>query len=232
MFKLTLTHNNKYSEIPQPNPMRWRIMLRDKKELISQSGLIRCRDFFNDLVAARVANKQFGIYGFNNKDIKFNKFGLYFLLSDIANADKFIENVNNTLNVKLKEQLDCSVLLWKQSDKEVVARIPNKVWDNTYFISLATMALRLSNYNIVYQSWEDMFSATAPSATVDKAFDAPTREYASAHGFSLPDAVKDYWFYAGPQYNNKAKEENQTSHIIHNNGAKGWVTQMKLAGVI
>ena len=58
MFKLTLTHNNKYSEIPQPNPMRWRIMLRDKKELISQSGLIRCRDFFNDLVAARVANKQ------------------------------------------------------------------------------------------------------------------------------------------------------------------------------
>jgi hypothetical protein len=232
MFKLTLTHNTTYSEIPQPNPMRWRIVLRDKKELISQSGLIRCRDFFNDLVAARVAKKAFGIYGFNTKDIKFNKYGLYFLLSDIADAYKFIDNVNNTLNVKLKEQLDCSVLLWKQSDKEVVVRIPNKVWDNTYFVSLATLALRLCNYNIVYQSWEEMFSVTSPCTTVDNAIDALTREYACTNGFSLPDAVKDYWFYAGPQYNNKAPEENQTSHIIHNNGAKGWVTQMKLAGVI
>ena len=49
MFKIKNTHKITYSEVGQPNPLRWRIMLRRKDTLHSQSGLIKCKDFFNDV---------------------------------------------------------------------------------------------------------------------------------------------------------------------------------------
>ena len=65
MFKLTIKHKQTYGEIPQANPLRWRIMYREKKELVSQSALIKCKDFFNDVVAWKNAQAEIKIYGFD-----------------------------------------------------------------------------------------------------------------------------------------------------------------------
>jgi len=40
-----------YAEMPQPNPLSWRIMHKRGDTLVSQSCPIRCKDFFNDVVA-------------------------------------------------------------------------------------------------------------------------------------------------------------------------------------
>lgn len=228
MFNLDITHNNTYGEISQPNPIRWRIMYRKKNTLHSQSGLIKCKDFFNDLVAKKKTKKTFKIYGFDSATIKFNKFGLYLLLTEIHHPTTFISNVEKTLNEKLKEQLNVEIKMFPQGNHSVVIMIPTKLWTCTYYISLATMVLRLCNYAHTYECWDDLYSPTSPINTVDGAFTARAKNYTKQNGFILPEKYLKYWFFASPKYNSRKRGWLNSVSIVHNNGCSSWCNAMEI----
>lgn len=221
MFKLSITHKNCYNEIGQSNPLRWRIMFKEKDTLHSQSGLLKCKDFFNDVVAWKVKKAKFCIYKFNNT-IKFNRFGVYLLLTNVYDADRFIESVECALNSKLYNDLQVSLKVYKQGKDKVVVLIPNKLWKNTYHISLVTMMLRVCNYNYCFKYWEDFFKEDSPLLTVERVFNKETIDFTLANGFILPKKWKSCWYNAGWGWNGRAKKE-LNALTIHNNGVVNWV---------
>ena len=225
MFKTKITHKNTYSEINQPNPLRWRIMHREKDTLTSQSGLIKCKDFFNDVVAYKNAEHKFSIYGFKN-EIKFNRYGVYFLLIKIADRDKFFANLD-VLNQRLQQDLDTKVSYYKaaRGKDRAIIHIPNPLWKSTYYISLVTMLIRLCNYNYEYKEWEDFFKPDAPMNTVDGAFNDKAKALTKTHGFALPQA-KDYWYYARYGFTSQSNKP-LSSSVIHNNGCSDWAMALE-----
>jgi hypothetical protein len=220
MFKLNITHEGTYAEIDQNNPLRWRIMHRVKDTMKSQSHIIKCKDFFNDVVAWRMAKKELYIYRFSNK-IKFNKYGVWLHLTNIDNMELFLSNMD-VVNAKLKEQLDVSVRIEKHSDSELLIMIPSKVWSSTYYISLLSLAIRWCNYNIAYKTWEEMFNIDSPAYKAeDEACNEKTLGFVQKHGFAV-DKAKELWYNAGHKYNSNSKEP-VISSIVHDNGICGWV---------
>lgn len=216
-----------YAEMPQPNPLTWRIMFRSKDTLTSQSNPIKCKDFFNDVVAYKNGKNEFSIYSFKNK-VKFNKDGLYVLLSDIANVDAFMYNLA-VVAVKLDSDLGVDIGTYPQPNGEVVIVIPNKVFKTTYYVSLLTMMIRCCNYPVKYESWEDIFNENAPMNTVDKAFDTDAKAYTKTKGFYLKPKFRKLWYNSTSGYNS-ASEYKICASIVHNNGVCNWVRSMKEAG--
>lgn len=227
MFKITLNTHPTYGEIGQPNPMRWRIMYRNKNTLESQSNLIKCKDFFNDVVAYKQADKQFKMYNFDNK-VKFNRFGLYMHLTEIGKVDLFLSNLA-VLNERLEQDLDTRVKAFKQGKKQVVIHIPNKLWKNTWYISLVTMLIRCCNYDKAYEKWDDFFAADAPMNTAENAFTPAAKTNAQKIGFKLPAKYTKFWWWSGDVYNSSNKDAFNPSSI-HNNGVSAWSNFLKLEG--
>lgn len=225
MFELNITHKNTYSEIAQANPLRWRVMLRDKKVLHSQSGLIKCKDFFNDIVAWKHGGHQFNIYSFNNQ-VKFNRFGLYMLLTSITDKKQFLSNLD-ALNERLKKDLNTKISTYSlpKDENSLVIHIPNPVWQNTYYVSLATMMIRLCNYKFNYKTWEDFFAPDSPLNTVETAFNDQAKAYTKEKGFTLPEKYRGLWYNARMGWNSRDKAEIRAA-IIHNNGCSDWATSM------
>ena len=220
MFKLKITHKNTYSEVGQANPLRWRIMLRKGDTLHSQSGLLKCKDFFNDVVAYKRAKLKFKIYSFEN-DVKFNREGLYLHLTEIQNQDTFCDNMN-VLNQTIFDDLQTIVGYTKQADGSVVICIPHKLWNNTYYISLVTMMIRLCNYNTKYDTWESFFAKTAPIYTIETAFSLKAQAYVLEKGFRIPRKLRGMYFWAGKDYHSK-NQPKPMANIVHNNGVSNWV---------
>jgi hypothetical protein len=220
MFKLKNTHKITYSEVGQPNPLRWRIMLRKKDTLHSQSGLIKCKDFFNDVVAWKQGKHRFKIYLFDNK-ITFNRAGLYFILTGISNREMFLANLD-VLNEKIKENLNTKISYYTTARKsKVVIHIPNPLWENTYYISVVSMMIRLCNYNCVYKKWEDFFHADAPMNTAENAFNPKAKALVLTNGFTIPKVAKGCWYYARFGWTSKSDKPVHGT-TVHNNGASDW----------
>jgi len=228
MFKINITHKNTYAEIDQANPLRWRIMHRDKQTLTSQSGLMKCKDFFNDVVAWRKSNKKFGIYSFQN-DIKFNRAGVYFILSHIYDKKMFLQNLS-IVNERLKTDLNVKISTYSypKDSTRLIIHIPNALWESTYRISLVTMLIRVCNYNMVYTTWDEIFSKDAPMCTTEKAFNPETIKFTQENGFILPEKFQKYWYFARFGWNSEAAKP-ITPTVIHNNGCTDWCTAMKEA---
>jgi len=224
MFKLDITHNTKYGEVAQVNPLRWRIMHRDKKTLTSQSGLIKCRDFFNDVVAWKQAQYKFGIYSFQN-DVKFNKAGLYFHLTNIDQITRFKKNIA-VLNKRLLEDCNTKLSVYTQGSKQVVLHIPNALWESTYQISAVSMLIRVANYKYEFTDWDSIFSDESPLCTIETSFSADAKALVKAQGFKVPEKATGCWYYDINGFNSKSKTEFYNS-IIHNNGCSRWAAALK-----
>jgi hypothetical protein len=223
MFKIKLlkTHNKQYAELDQPNPLRWRIMHRKGDELVSQSSLIKCKDFFNDVVAWKKAKHAFIIYDFKNK-IKFNKEGLYVHLTEVGPL--FIQNMSLVID-RLEEDLKVNLCFWEQEDG-VVVLIPHKVFSSTYYISLLSMLIRLCNYNVEYKSWDDFFDAKAPLNTIEGAFTKQAKKFTHKNGFKLLTKYRKLWYNSSNGWNSASNKPLMAS-VIHNNGVCDWVRSME-----
>jgi len=233
MFNIIEEHTNRvtYTESPQPNPLQWRILFREKEVMTTQAQWMKCRDYLNDVVAKR-NGVEFGIYGFNNKDIKFNKYGLYIQLRNISNKELFGHNMG-VLNAKLHEQLGVTIAVYDQGEGEVVIRLPNILLESTYTMSLATMMIRLSNYGMQFNSWEDFFSDKSPMNTTERIWHLKYQKIVKDLGFLVPEKYRKYWFYAGTAYNSKCEAVSATwSGTIHNNGAMSWVVYLLQEGAV
>ena len=226
MFKINVLkkHRGQYAEIDQPNPLRWRIMHRKKDVLTSQSCLIKCKDFFNDVVAWKKAKKAFVIYGFRN-NIKFNREGLYLHLTEVGEMDVFVNNlykVNQRIFDDLKVYLEYTIM----DDYSIVVMIPNQLWSNTYYISLVSMMIRLCNYNVKYDTWDSFFDDNAPINTVEEAFNDNAKAFTKKNGFKLLTKYRKLWYNSTDGWNSASGKE-LIGSIIHNNGVCDWVKSME-----
>jgi hypothetical protein len=229
MFKIVQNDKSTYCEVPQTNPLRWKTLFREADgSFVDQSGWIKCKDFYNDTVAYFKEGSVFSIYSYKNA-IKKNEEGVYFLLKFIADKESFLHNIE-ALNPQLSFDLGTCLECWDQGDDEVVILIPNELWESTYQISLVTMMIRLCNYGVVYEKWDDFFAEKAPINTVEHAFTEDAKKNAQKWGFKVPEPFGEYWYYCGPEYNSKVKPK-QTGGYIHNNGVSNWSEFMKQEGL-
>jgi hypothetical protein len=225
-LKINQSNNKTYCEVPQTNPLRWKTLYRNNDgSFFDQSGWVKCKDFYNDTVAFRKAGSVFSIYGYEN-NIKMNDEGIYFLLKYIKDKPSFFHNLE-VVNKQLFDDLECVIAATDHEKDELVILIPNELWESTYRISMITMVVRLCNYGVKYESWEDMWKAGAPSQQIEHAFTKDAKENALKLGFKVPPQFTKYWYYAGPDYNSE-KNPKQTGGIIHNNGVSNWSQFMKL----
>ena len=228
MFKTNILEQHipeLYAEMGQPNPLRWRIMHRKGDVLTSQSHSIKCKDFFNDVVAYRVGKHRFSIYNFKN-NIKFNREGMYLLLTEIANREQFLYNFA-VVAVKLEEDLNITLQNFDVEDG-VVVLIPQKVLRSTYYVSLLTMMIRCCNYNVKYESWDDFFTKDAPMQTTENAFTKEAKEYTQQNGFVLPEGFAHRWYSSCFGWSSDS-DKPVTATVIHNNGVCDWVKSIKEA---
>ena len=226
MFELKILkkHTGEYAEVDQPNPLRWRIMHRSKDVLTSQSCLIKCKDFFNDVVAWKKAKKSFTIYGFKN-NIKFNIGGLYVHLTDIGDVNTFLHNLW-VVDERLEQDLKLGMDWYVQEDDSVVVLIPHKVFNSTYYISLLSMLIRLCNYNIKYEDWDSIFDENAPINTIEGAFNDNAKAFTQKNGFRLLPKYRKLWYNSTDGWNS-ASGKDLIASIIHNNGVCDWVKSME-----
>jgi hypothetical protein len=225
MFEINILkkHKGQYAEIDQPNPLRWRIMHRSKDVLTSQSCLIKCKDFFNDVVAWKKAKKAFVIYSFKN-NIKFNRNGLYVLLTEISDEKIFLSNIE-IVEQRLWQDLR-ETLVMDRVDDGFVVLIPHKVFSNTYYISLFSMLIRLCNYNTKYTDWDSFFDKDAPLNTVEEAFNDNAKAFTQKNGFKLLTKYRKLWYNSTNGWNSASGKE-LIGSIIHNNGVCDWVKSME-----
>ena len=225
MFEINILkkHKGQYAEIDQPNPLRWRIMHRSKDVLTSQSCLIKCKDFFNDVVAWRKAKKAFVIYSFKN-NIKFNRNGLYVLLTEISDEKIFLSNIE-IVEQRLWQDLR-ETLVMDRVDDGFVVLIPQKVFNSTYYISLLSMLIRLCNYNTEYTTWDSIFDENAPLNTVEEAFNKTAKAFTQKNGFKLLTKYRKLWYNSTNGWNS-ASGKDLIGSIIHNNGVCDWVKSME-----
>ena len=226
MFEVNILkkHKGQYAEIDQPNPLRWRIMHRSKDVLTSQSCLIKCKDFFNDVVAWKKAKKSFTIYGFKN-NIKFNREGLYVHLTDIEDVNTFLHNLY-VMDERLERDLKIGMSWYVQEDNSIVVLIPHKVFSNTYYISLLSMLIRLCNYNTKYADWDSVFDENAPINTIEEAFTDKAKTFTQKNGFKLLTKYRKLWYNSTDGWNS-ASGKDLIASIIHNNGVCDWVKSME-----
>jgi hypothetical protein len=228
-FNLKLTIAAHYIEIGQKNPLRWRMMYREKDgSFVDQTDWIKCKDFFNDTVAYFKTGELFDIYGYSNKKLK-NEEGVYFLLNFIENVPRFLANIA-VMNEQLKQDLGCAV--WAEAvesdPKQVMICIPMECWATTYRMSMVTFVIRLCNYPVEYKKWADFWAPDAPSRKVEAAFQGNAHANAEKGGFTVPAAYSNYWWFAGPKYNSEVWKDKLglVSSVIHNNGVSNWSAYM------
>lgn len=219
MFKITHTAEEFYTEAPQPNPLRWQLMLKNADGVFeSQTHTLKCRDFFNDVVSAR-NGFSFHIYGFDSSTLSFNEEGLYILLSNVH--PMWEKNATTMVSPEMEKAWGIPLTYSKHDDK-ILVLIPNQALANTYSISLLTLLLRYCNYGIELSSLEDCFKSSSVCA-VDPAIKSDKYKAVLKYRLSPPEESRDYWWYFDQKYNSKG-EGKPSSHTIHNNGVSNWLT--------
>lgn len=219
-MKVTKLNWNHYGEEPQGNPIRWQLLYREEDESYTeQSGVLQCKDFFNDVVAFLKAEKLFGIYGFNNK-VKINDEGMYLLLSGIADKELFVHNLV-VLNSRIEEDLGEHIYFEDADNDTLLVCLPPSLWDSTYQISLATMLIRCCNYNFLYDTWDDFFGEKAPLNANEVAFTPAAKKLAQQYGFVNPRPGE--WVYSVGGYDTaKIVAMANPSGYVHNSGVSAW----------
>jgi hypothetical protein len=211
-----------YMESPQANPMRWQWMYREKQTLTAQAGLMRCKDFFNDLVAKRHGH-DIQVYGLNTDGLKFNRYGLYVLLTDVL-ADTIIANIETAINPKMKEDIGKTIKCFKQSSNSVVIRMPLEIFDSTYRTSLTTMLIRLSNYDVRFDSFDDFYTPKSALNKTEMSLSPRAQKLTQHFGFKLP---KDEWYLSSDGFCGSGHKPIVAS-IIHNNGCTDWARSLDM----
>lgn len=217
MFKFS--KNVIYQEMSQANPLLWRILDKKGDVFTDQSGEIRCKDFFNDIVAWKHGGHKFSIYKFNN-EITFNRGGLWFLLTNVYDTDQFVTNML-ILNEKLTEQLKCRMKIVPVPEG-VLIQIPTPLWKSTYRISTITSLIRLCNYKKTFEKWEDFFGVDSPVHTTETNWNNKTRVFVQKNGFKLNSKYSKYWYFSTFGYTS-AGDKPISPKIVHNNGMCDWV---------
>lgn len=208
-----------YSEIGQPNPLRWEILFRDGDNFTPQSGLLKCKDFFNDMVSKIVHGKDLSIYGWTTSCLKLNDDVIWMRLHHLNNPELFQKNVLDVLNPKLKEDMDIEISVDLLPNSCALVGFPVALFKNTYLISLSSWVVRLCNYGSKLESFDKALDG--PEAKADCAIHSKGVVLVRKWGFKIPKDYQPFWYYSSKEWNGVNKPEPCAS-VIHNNGVMSW----------
>lgn len=221
-FKFAKALRRSYAQIPQPNPISWTLYYLNEEGILEpQSASFKCRDFFNDIVA-KVHGKSFAIYGFTN-DIKMNDEGVYVLLKSVKpslreNLDKWLKSYLETVSGQ-----EFGVFETERST-QLLLKIPTWFFEKTYYISLATLLIRLCNYGEVFDSVGALLAnGTTPRSREYAILNESTVTKLLKFGFKVPPETEKYWWFSHPSVHNERPEDYATTTNIHNAGIKSWL---------
>lgn len=227
LFKIKVNEHAPLNEVGQVNAIRWQILKElGEGEFETQSQVMKCTDYFNDVVAKKVAGTNFGVYGFDNTNIKFEADGgLFVQVTNIKTT--FLENLA-AINAQLRADLGCEVEFCKDDRKNaLILHFPDAVLRTTYRVSLLCWVLRLSNYDVVFKKWEDIWKLpNSPANTVEGHLKGPrVAPYAAKHGFKVATDFDKYWWFSGLSYNSE-KDPGAKGTVVHNCGCASWCNSM------
>lgn len=225
MYKIKSSLPYNLTESGQANPIRWTLVHKDGDTLQPLAAEMKCKDYFNDIVAAKrgVFFKQ---YGFDNK-LWLQQPGCDVLLTGLVDYEKF------TTAVAKVTHPDHPVVLEKILEDVALLHIPEYYFLNTYRISLLTYMIRLCNNNVGTSEFKGIETTlTSDLAQQSAGLSSQGREFAIKHGWDVPDGDK-YWWRTSKTYNS---DNNSITYgigqIIHNCGVNGWAAGLiaELAG--
>jgi len=204
-----------YAEIPQVNPLRWTFYRKDGDKYTAQSGVMRCRDYFNDVVALQ-HGKSGVVYGFDPKTMKLNTEGMYILLTNCH------DNLERNLEVLIGDDAPAGfgMSLERVVDKpgNVLLFLSHEFFSTTYYISYITLLIRAANCDAVMTCFADI------KQSYDKVVENQY-EYMDEYRMTLPDSVKQYWYLGSPTTH--SGNAYHYASVIHDNGISGWYYAME-----
>lgn len=221
MLKVNFKPFARYAEETQPNPLQWAIVAPDEDGVFQQSSAwIICKDFFNDLAYFLQTGHGFSIYGFNAGQIGgvYNKHDPVFMV--VKNfKPTFVNNVDK-VNDYLASKGYPIVQISNVDKDHLLIKWDPWFFSNTYYISLMSLIIRLCNYGHAFNSFGDLVK-TKDFATKDQQkWDQVVNKGVF---FDLPEKVKDYVWYYGPNCNSESKFDNyRIPSLVHNCGVLAW----------
>lgn len=199
-------HNVIYRQVPQSNPILWSIYaLREDELFEAQTGMFKCKDFFNDIVSAYNGGPQHPIYGFDVSKVKLAPYGIFVRLFNIQKG--FYENIER-VNDSLRQQLGIVLkpVPIEDVDGQCLMLLPRQLFNSTFIISKVTLWIRCCNTETVFSSLDEMLKTSVDNQYSPK----------SNSNLLVPEKFKEYWFFVNEDYNSK-KPTNYMS-IIHDCG--------------
>lgn len=224
-MKITLKNLSiHYSEIPQPNPLRWYIVVpKGAATYENVSGELKCKDFFNDLAFTIQTGKDFTIYGFNAGNYSPPKKDQPVYLA-VKNTTPYFETNMKVLNKWLeKDQGFPAIGCEKSQEGLYLLTIPPIYWTKTYYTSLITLVIRLMNQEEAFSSFDEVIKKTTFAVQDQNLW----KQVVAKKWFfkDLPAKLSKYIYYAGSAYNSEKGVDNYAlSQTVHNNGVISWMT--------
>lgn len=218
-----------YAEIPQTNPLRWQNLKRVDTGASSPvtyepvTHWWKCKDFMNEVVASRYTGKTYSIYGFQvDPKTFFNPKDKYLpiLLKNVAKGwDHNITVVNNELQVQGMPPIEWDVGPSELDDTYRFIQIPLEYLDNSLFMSVVTLYIRLANTTSDYMTVDEMIYDEVNRG------DSENYKAAKKKPFNeFPESLKKYIWY----YNDECclPKDEPNKHVMtsqmHNCGVVSW----------
>ena len=208
------------TEAGQSNPIRWALVSKKGDVLTPKSPWFKCKDYFNDVVAAK-HEMFFTQYGFNNKTMSsYKDDGAYVMVNFIQDKVAFQKDVEAIMKPEFP------VLFEDLPDQMMLLYIPEHYFENTYRISLLTYLIRASNQPVgTPANFESVTQAfKSPVVLADHAFPAHIKPKLAAIGWDCPN--QDLWWWAsGANFNNIVCPAggSDLNNSIHNAGVCSWL---------
>ena len=192
----------KFSQVPQKNPLKFAFLYKEEDgSFTDQTSFFRCKDFFNDIVAGKKGDF-FSVYNFKNQDLKFNETEAHICLDNVVTDGTWEQNMA-LIGEQLEKEGYGKIEYAHYEKNKWLLTIPISCLDNTYTISLLTLLVRVSNYNHVFTSFEEMLRNEFEPAPK------------GCTGFTFEKLVdKKYWWWAGAKYNSHSSK----GSVVHNQG--------------
>jgi hypothetical protein len=216
MFKIEAFPQMVLTESGQYNPIRWAIVKRDGDTLTPTTAWFKCKDYFNDVVAAK-NDTFFTQYGFDNHEVveKGSK-GLWVLVKYIYDLPSFAKRVAAITNK------DHPVSIEKVDGDTLLLFIPEFYLVNTYRISLLTYLIRLCNQEVgettTFTSVEQVLVSQV--ALLSQGLSEQGRQFALKHGWNAREGDKYWWRYGS--WTSDKKFTIDYKSYIHNCGVNAW----------
>jgi len=213
----TVPSSSSLTETGQSNPIRFCFVKREDTTLTPESPWFKCKDYFNDVVAAK--NGLFFVqYGFDNSKLSAkDEQGAWLLLKEIKYKEEFkksLQAVQHEEHPVLVEDIDDKPTM-------LLIYIPEFYFENTYKISLLTFLIRLCNEigsPTIFTGFEQALRSS--NCVMSNMFYQRHIDRIVKDGWKAP--VEGYWWWCGNMYNSKTTWYPEHSRTVHNCGVKSW----------